>query len=139
MTKSIGKTNKNKGSNAERYYVKFFKELGYKKCVTARLGSKLSDDSGIDIINVPFAVQVKAGKQRGLNYSKTLDEVKEKITQNFPKSNVEHQMPVIIIHKKDVPKGRRDRIESDELVIMTLQDFKKIIKEPEKFHIKYWT
>ena len=31
---NVGRTNKTKGSNAERYYVNLFKEMGYDKCVT---------------------------------------------------------------------------------------------------------
>ena len=46
----------------------------------------------------------------------------------FPKENKEHDYPTILIHKKEVGKGKR-RTEFDEVVIMTFSDFKKLIKK----------
>ena len=72
--KSYGKTNKRKGSDAERYYAKIFRDdLGFTHCKTSRLGSKLHDDAGIDLIFLPLNVQIKAGKQVGLNPGKELN------------------------------------------------------------------
>ena len=122
----IGKTNKRKGSDAERYYVKEFKEIGYDKCVTARFGSKQHDDAGIDLLNLPFNVQIKAGKQKGLNATKTLKEIKEKIQDTFPEKYPEQDYPLILIHKKEVGAGKK-RSEFDELVTMSFLDFKKFI------------
>lgn len=127
--KSIGKTNKNKGSNAERHYAKIFREnLGYQYCKTARFGSKLHDNSGIDLIGIPFNVQIKAGKQAGLNISKELLYIKNQVNSNFPEGSLERDNVKILIHKKEVGMGKK-RGEFDEIVSMTFEDFTKLIKK----------
>lgn len=123
---SQGKTNKRKGSNAERLYAKLFKELGFSHCVTSRFGSRQHDDAGIDLINVPFNVQIKAGKQRGMNTSAVLSEIKSRFPAFFPKTAPEHNLPLILIHRKDVGRGKK-RGEFDDIVSMSFEDFKKII------------
>ena len=125
---SLGGNNKRKGSNAERYYVNIFKEMGFDKCVTARYGSRIHDDAGIDLINIPFNIQVKAGKQKGLNPILTLKDIKERIKNIFPEDFKEHQYPTILIHKKEVGKGKK-RSEFDEVVYMTFSDFIKLINK----------
>lgn len=134
---NIGKNNKRKGSNTERYYVKIFKEMGYDKCVTARYGSRIHDDAGIDLINIPFNIQIKAGVQRGLKPMDTIKEIKERIDKMFPENSKEHDYPTILIHKKEVGKGVK-RTEFDEIVIMTFSDFKKIIDKIEVKDVIYW-
>ena len=129
--KSYGKTNKRKGSDAERYYAKIFREdLGFTHCKTARLGSKLHDDAGIDLIFLPFNIQIKAGKQVGLNPSKELAYMKSRMTELFPKTSLEHEYPKILIHKKEVGQGKK-RSEFDEIVSMTFSDFVKLINKEE--------
>lgn len=122
-----GRTNRTKGHNAERQYAKLFKALGFDKCVTARYGSKLHDDCGIDLINLPWNVQVKAGYRNGLNYSKELYKIDEMIKEKIPSNYPEHEQPNILIHRKDTGKGR-ERNEYDELVVMSLDDFVSLIK-----------
>jgi hypothetical protein len=126
--RSVGATNKRKGSNAEREYAKFFRELGFTHCITARQGSRYHDDAGIDLINLPFNVQIKAGKHKGMNVSKVLYEIKETITLKFPKDAAEHNNPLILIHRKEMEQGKRTRNDYDEIVSMSIQDFKKLIK-----------
>lgn len=124
--RKLGKTNKTKGSNAERYYAKVFREdLGYTFCKTSRNGSKLHDDAGIDLIFIPFNIQIKAGKQRGLNVSNELSYMKDRIIELFPENSIEHTLPKILIHKKEVGAGNK-RGEFSEIVSMTFEDFKKI-------------
>ena len=125
--KSRGVTNKRKGSDAERFYARAFQELGWEHCKTARLGSKLHDDAGIDLIFLPFNVQVKAGKQRGMNTSKILKNMTEGMQHFFPETSIEHDLPKIVIHRKEVGQGKK-RTEYDELVTMTWEDFVKILK-----------
>ena len=134
---NIGANNKKKGSNAERYYVKIFKEMGYEKCVTARYGSRIHDNAGIDLINIPFNIQIKAGKQKGLNPVSTLKEIKDRIEVMFPKNSIEQNLPTILIHKKEVGKGIK-RTEFDEVVITTFSDFQKLIKNTEITDVKNW-
>jgi len=127
--KNYGKTNKRKGSDAERLYAKKFKEeLGFKHCRTSRQGSKLHDDAGIDLIFIPFNVQIKAGYDSGLNYGKELKYIEEKMAELFPATSIEHTLPKILIHRKNREKGRRNREEYDDIVCMTFEDFKKIIE-----------
>ena len=123
-----GKTNRRKGHDAERIYRNMFCELGFSHCQTARYGSRLHDDSKIDLINLPLNVQVKAGYQKGLNHSKVLREMQDAIIKNFPEDKPEHTNPSIIIHKKDVGRGKR-RTDFDELVTMTLADFVELLKK----------
>ncbi len=131
--KSYGKTNKRKGSDAERFYAKIFREiLGFTHCKTARLGSKLHDDAGIDLIFLPFNVQIKAGKQVGLNASKELEYMQNKMRELFPPTSQEHSFPKVLIHKKEVGAGKK-RTEFDEIVFMTFEDFIKLIKKIEKW------
>jgi len=131
--KNYGKTNKQKGSHAERFYAKIFREdLGFTHCKTARLGSKLHDNAGIDLIFLPFNVQIKAGKQVGLNVSKELTYMQDRMKELFPITSQEHSLPKILIHKKEVGIGRK-RTEVDEIVSMTFKDFLKLIKKIEKW------
>ena len=128
--KSYGKTNKRKGSDAERIYAKSFRDLGFSHCRTARHGSKLHDDAGIDLIFIPFNVQIKAGKQSGLNASKELRYMQDRMIELFPKTSEEHAYPKILIHRKEVGSGKR-RGDFDDLVTMTFEDFIKLIKKIE--------
>lgn len=117
--------NKRKGSNAEREYARRFREAGFENCITSRLGSRLYDNSGIDLMNIPFNVQIKAGIQRGINYSKELQYVKDQISHNFDLSDEVNNKPILLIHKKPKLEGKRNRGEFDELIIMSVTDFFK--------------
>jgi hypothetical protein len=131
--KSIGRTNKRKGSDAERFYARIFKEeLNFKHCKTSRLGSKLHDDAGIDLIFLPFNVQIKAGKQVGLNFGRELKYMQDRMIDLFPSTSLEHSFPKMVIHKKEVGQGKK-RTEFDELVCMTFEDFTKLIQKIEKW------
>ena len=131
--KSYGRTNKRKGSDAERHYAKIFRDdLGFTHCKTSRLGSKLHDDAGIDLIFLPFNIQVKAGKQVGLNPSKELSYMQSRMTELCPKTSPEHSYPKVLIHKKEVGQGKK-RGEFDEVVSMTFSVFLKLINK-----IKEW-
>ncbi len=117
--------NRDKGHNAERYYGKIFRKLGWINCVTSRYGSRQHDDCGIDLINLPFNIQIKAGKQKGMNYTSLILDLKQRISTIF-KGLPEEGRPLIIIHRKDVGKGKR-RTEAHDLVTMSFKDFEKII------------
>lgn len=128
---SRGGTNKRKGSNAERYYAIAFRELGFDKCITSREGSKLLDDCAVDLMFLPILVQIKAGKQKGMNESKVLKDIQDRIQERFPADAPEQFMPRIVVHYKEaqVIKGeRRKRTEFDELVTMTFETFTKFLK-----------
>jgi len=117
--------NRDKGHNAERYYVLQFKNLGFSFCKTSRFASKLIDDCGIDMVGLPFNVQVKAGYAKGLNYFKTLSLINGRLKINFPPEDVIHNKINIIIHKLDTGRGKK-RTEFDELVILEKDSLKNI-------------
>jgi hypothetical protein len=128
MSSEYGARNKRMGSDAERYYAIKFREMGYTHCKTSRLGSKLHDDAGIDLLFLPFNVQIKAGKQVGLNASKELLLIETKMKELFPPESVEHNLPKILIHKKRVGNGKK-RTVYDEIISMTFEDFTKLIQK----------
>lgn len=126
----LGKTNKRKGNEAERYYAKQFRDMGFEHCKTARQGSKLFDDCGIDLIFVPVNVQIKYGEQRGMKPAEELINMREKMALNFPPTSQEFNYPRIVIHKKPAAGARR--IDEEELVTMTFVDFKKLFTQAHK-------
>jgi hypothetical protein len=117
--------NKRKGCDAERDYAKRFRDLGFQKCITSREGSKLYDNSGIDLLYIPFNIQIKVGVQKGIQYSKELKYVRDQITTNFDNTDGVHRRPILLIHKKPKLEGKRERGEYDELVVMSYADFEK--------------
>lgn len=119
---------RSKGHNAERYYAKIFQKLGFTHCKTSRYGSRIHDDAGIDLINLPMNVQIKCGKQRGMNPSNVLNYMKERAKELFPKDAIENTNINVVIHRKDAKKGPGNgRIPEDDIVHMTFNDFKKLI------------
>lgn len=129
---TLGKRNKIKGSVGERYYAERFRKLGFDKCITSRQGSRLLDNSGIDLCFLPFNTQIKTGIHKGLNLSLELQLIEEKLKMYFPKEAVEHHLPKILIHRKQGKPGKK-RSEYDDLVYMTFEDFVKFISK-----IKEW-
>ena len=124
---NYGKRNRKLGHDAERLYAKMFRDIGYPRCITSRKGSRIHDDSGIDLIHIPYNVQVKAGIQRGLNPMAVLRDMEEKIKMNFPSDSPVHTKPSMIILRKNPGRGKK-RDKFHELVIMTFADFETIIK-----------
>lgn len=126
-----GARNKRKGSNAERYYAIKFRELGFDKCRTSREGSKLLDDCAVDLMFLPILLQIKAGRQKGMNPSKVLKDIQDRIREHFPASSPEQTMPRVLVHYKDFERVKgesRSRSEYDELVTMTFETFTKFLK-----------
>ena len=123
----MANTNRTKGHNAERYYKNEFVALGYTYCQTSRYGSRMHDDAGIDIINTPFNVQVKCGYKRGLNLTKVLRDMRDAISKLFAPDAPEQDKINIIIWRKDAKRGT-SREPEDDLVVMTWEDCKKIVK-----------
>lgn len=117
-----GATNKRKGSNAERHYVKFFKKLGYEFCETARFASKKHDNAKIDIVGIPFNIQVKAGIQKSMNPGKELFLMETCIKTMFPPEDQVNDYPCFLFHYKQGTPGRK-RTKEDEIVYMSLQQF----------------
>lgn len=55
-----------KGHDYERLLAQKFRDMGWEKCLTSRLESKLRDDEGVDLTHTePFNVQAKAVEALG--------------------------------------------------------------------------
>jgi len=96
----IGATNKRKGSTAERYYAKFFRELGFDFCETSRFVSKKHDNAKIDLLYIPFNVQIKAGIQKNMSPGKELFMMSTSISAMFPPEDEVFKKPCILFHYK---------------------------------------
>jgi hypothetical protein len=118
----LGATNKRKGSNAERYYAKYFRELGHTHCQTARLASKLHDNAKIDLVFIPFNIQIKAGTQKNMNAGKELFFMKSAISAMFPKDDTVHSKPCLLFHYLQGTMGVK-RTPEMEMVYMSLVQF----------------
>ena len=118
----IGATNKRKGSTAERYYAKFFRELGFNFCETARFGSKKHDNAKIDLLYIPFNVQIKAGVQKNMNPGKELFMMSTCIAAMFPAEDEVFKKPCILFHYKQGKPGAR-RTPDMEMVYMSMIQF----------------
>lgn len=117
-----GKTNKRKGSDAERYFATLFKEMGFEKCITARLGGRIYDNAGIDLINIPLNIQIKGGVQKGMIPGLVLQNMREQIDILFPKDSEIVQYPLFVIHRPKIYKNTC----SDDKVYFTLEDLKRL-------------
>ena len=120
--KQIGINNKRKGSNAERYYANVFRELGYEFCKTSRQASRLHDNAKIDLMYIPYNIQIKAGVHKNMNPGKVLLELKANIVAYFPPEDEVHKKPAILIHRKESGIGNKRKPEHD-IVYMSLEQF----------------
>ena len=119
----MGAINKRKGSDAERHYARIFRELGYIHCETARYASKHHDNAKIDLIFIPFNIQIKAGKQKNMNVGKELFAMVSMIKVMFPEGEDVHNKPNLLFHYEEVGRGKK-RLPQHEKVYMSLQQFK---------------
>ena len=87
--------------------------------MTARLGSRLLDNCKLDLINIPYNVQLKHDKRK-LPYDEIFREMASGLANNLPKDSPIHTYPKIIIH-------RLGRKRCQEFAIMPIEDFKKIL------------
>ena len=97
--RSIGAKNKQKGSHAERFYAKVFRDLGFDYCITSRQGGRIYDNAGIDLMNIPYNVQIKAGIQKNMSPGKVLFNIDNQIKALFPEDSEIRRHPIILIHR----------------------------------------
>lgn len=122
---NLGTRNRQKGHHAERFYADVFRSLGYKHCITARLGGRIFDNAGIDIINIPFNIQIKAGKQSKLSAGKILLQMEGQINSLFPLKHEVRTFPLFVLHRPNpFSKGY-----GEDLVYMTLKQYLIIAKD----------
>lgn len=126
---SLGKRNRRKGQDLERLVVRDLKDLGYQFSKTARAGSKIMDDCGIDVIDgPPFLIQCKAGYEKNrpkfeLLAHKTVGLLKD----NYPADKIEHSYPFLLVHKLN---GKH---EYNFQVTMTWKTFLSELKQKQKY------
>lgn len=118
----LGKTNKRKGSDAERLYAKIFRDLGFSHCETSRFASKKHDNAKIDLVYIPFNIQIKAGKQKNMNAGKELLFMHTCIHTMFPVGDVVFNKPLILIHHEEVGRGNK-RLPGNQRVYMSMEQF----------------
>lgn len=96
-----GKNNRRKGHELERYWARQFRPF-FPYCRTTRQESTLLDSCGIDLTNIPFFVQCKAGYEKSYpKYDQEYDYIKYKLGENFPEDHPNFEVPIILIHKLD--------------------------------------
>lgn len=125
--RSVGAKNKHKGSHAERFYAKVFRDLGFDYCITSRQGGRIYDNAGIDLMNIPYNVQIKAGTQKNMSPGKVLFNIDNQIKALFPEDSQIRKYPIILIHRP-IPFSSDT---SKDIVYYTYQQhlrFKKINK-----------
>lgn len=114
--------NRDKGHRYERWWRKVWEEMGFTKVKTARQGSRLMDDCGVDLINIPINMQLKAGYPKGINYSQLFEEIETKLKDNMMDTDPVLSYPIVIAHKK----GRK---KSEHFVVIQSDDFIELMKE----------
>lgn len=118
---------RNKGKKAEQRYKNRFRDIHFEKCITTRQGSRILDDSKIDLMFIPANIQVKAGYRNSMNYGRVLLEQQEAMEKNLPEGHENFDFISAVFHKKDIPNGTK-RLPQDELVVMTVDDFMRLFR-----------
>ena len=97
-----GSYSRKKGHNYERALAIIFRNLGFKYCRTSRAESKLLDDCGVDLTNLPFLVQAKAGYNKSRpKFEVMYKQIKKALADNFPPEHELHTLPILVCHKLD--------------------------------------
>lgn len=121
--------NRSKGIRGELYYKNEWKILGFDKCITSRKGNRLADDCGIDLLNIPFNVQIKSGEHKNLNVRQILEYMDVKIKEHFIDDEMlynEFDKPNLLIHKK-----LSGKLNYRQIVYITKKDFYSFFIEEE--------
>jgi len=119
--------NKIKGNVLEQQVAKDLREK-YPFVKTARYGSRMADDSKIDLIGVPFLVQCKSGYNKPrLKYEELFRENQELIKLNFPENHQVHKLPYILINKLNRTVGGKKSQPEMNQVVMTYDFFLELL------------
>ena len=139
---TTGLASKRLGNQIEELYAKLFIQLGFTFCKMTRLASKLHDNAKIDLMFIPFNIQIKGGKQRNLNAGKELQSMDSSIKLMFPPKDEVFSKPLILIHHEEsledlgVPMKLR-KIPANQNVFMSLTQFNKF--KAQNAELKYDT
>lgn len=109
-----------KGHAGEVYYRNIFRDLGFSHCVTSRFGSRMYDNAKIDLINLPFNLQIKVGTQKNMSPGKELYSMGEKLIEYFPPNDEVFSKPKLLIHKKQAKQRGKY---SEEIVYMSKNQY----------------
>lgn len=119
---------RSKGNRTEIEYIDKFKSLGYDKCKSSRLASRLLDSCGIDLSGIPFNVQVKAGYKKNFTRpDRIFAKMKTDLISAFDRNDPVHGYPKILIQKLD------GYYAENQLVTMMWCDFVKLLE----VYVKY--
>lgn len=88
--------NKDKGSRFERK-IRLDLKNKFPFVKTSREASRLFDNCGIDLVNIPFFIQCKDVQSKSLNYQKLKNECLTLVKFQFPPD--QPQYPYVLIHK----------------------------------------
>jgi hypothetical protein len=127
--KMLGKRSKQRGNAAETYIVNMLKELdsAFAHAITTRWSSTILDNCAIDINNVPFRLQLKAGEHTGINHMELIRYMDNQCRELLPPDSPWFNTIRAVIHLRIIGAGnRRDEFHDD--VTLTLKDFLTLIK-----------
>ena len=128
------KNSRRKGNQAEVYYRNIFiNDLGFSDCKTSRHASKLLDDAGIDLVGIPYNVQIKRGYNNSMNYLTTMLDLYSKINTNLPRE-MDHikKRVTFMIHERDMKRtqfGGQSKPDYETLVCMSSNDYNRLASE----------
>ena len=131
-----GKTNKIQGHAGEQYYAAYFRKLGFTSCDISRGDGKRYDNAKIDLMHIPYNIQIKTGKHKSMNAGKELFTMESAIKSMFPEEDEVFKKPCLLIHRKHVEEGNT-RLEHDDIVFMSLQQFDLYKNNGAKFEYIY--
>jgi len=128
---STGFDNKRKGAQAEDLYADLVRLAGFDTCVASRVADPVIDKVGkIDLMGLPYNIQIKAGYNNGVNPSGLLSNMDIAIASlSLP------SFPSVVIHHKNVPP-EFDRTKYHSIVSMTFETFIGIVTEVRKLKHK---
>lgn len=120
--------NRTKGHNLERLVTKMFRdEMGFEFAKTSRNASRVLDNCKVDIAGVPFLIQIKSGYVKNRpKADEIFKEIEENLLKNYPKNDIIHKYPKVLIHKLD---GKN---KYNNLVTLPYDDFKYLLEKIKK-------
>ncbi len=127
-----GKENQLKGLKGEEFYVDCFKNIGYETCKRAEKGS-LYDAIGIDLINIPYLIQIKTGIQKNMNPGKILTLLYAQLNNNIDKNHtiLKENFNLFVIHHREVNDL------SNDIIYMSLDTYHYYLTKYTNIEIEY--
>jgi hypothetical protein len=106
--------NRRKGHNWERKIVADLKKIGFEYARTSRSASRILDDCGVDVANVPLSIQAKAGYANARpRYDQLYKNTQNKLKENFPPTSEQFDFPFVLAYKLDGRKKEHMQLTFD--------------------------